>query len=166
MSRVSAIASIRLSGSIAAIAIVALLAACTDSTSPIDETDRGVPGTVAVPHGAQPNHEMEHMRLAATLRPPTVQARYPNGRGNAEWIREDNHREMHFTARYLPPGLRVNFFVGGTKIGTTRTVNSYGRVALHVDSQHGQYVPSNCRGKLVVVKTTSGSVAVQGRFPQ
>jgi hypothetical protein len=73
---------------------------------------------------------------------------------------------MHITARYLTPGLRVNFFVGGTKIGTTRTVNTYGRAALHLDARHGQYVPSNCRGMLVVVKTTSGIVAVQGRFPR
>jgi hypothetical protein len=108
---------------------------------------------------------MDHITLNTSLRPPAIQPRYPAGRGYGEWSREVNHRELHMTARYLPPGLRVNFYVGGTRIGSTKTVNSYGRVALHADTRHGQYVPSSCRGQAVVVKTTSGIVAVRGEFP-
>jgi hypothetical protein len=52
---------------------------------------------------AQPHHEMEHMRLTTSLRPPAVNPRVPGGRGNAEWSREDNHREMHLiTPSRLP----------------------------------------------------------------
>jgi hypothetical protein len=108
---------------------------------------------------------MDHITLNTSLRPPAIRPRYPAGRGYAEWSPEDNHRELHLTARSLPPGLSVNFYVGGTKIGTTRTVNTYGRMALHADTRHGQSVPSNCRGQPVVVKTTSGVVAVRGEFP-
>jgi hypothetical protein len=162
MFRIPRFAHTARAGTLAAIAIAANLAACTDSTGPRDRPDVLAE---AIQPAVLPHHEGEHMSLTATLRPPTDRPRYPDARGRSEWTREDMHREMHFSVRYLPAGLRVIFYVGGTRIGTTRTVDRYGRVTLHVDSQHDQYVPSDCRGKLVVVKTTGGILAVQGRFP-
>ena len=158
-------APIRRPGTVAALAIAALLAACTDSTGPADQPSGASADQVVADPGGPAQHMMMGFRLTTSLKPPALNPRYPAARGDAGWDRDWSHRDLHITARYLPPGLRVDFYVGGRKIGTTHTVNSYGRVTLDADTRYGYYVPWDCHGQAVVVKTTSGVVAVRGTFP-
>jgi hypothetical protein len=57
----------------------------------------------------------------------------------------------------------VNFFVGGVKVGSTRTVNAAGTARIDLSTERGQRVPTSVAGKQVVVKTAAG-IVVQGKF--
>jgi hypothetical protein len=135
------------------------LAACSDPTGPTTD-----PTTGASAVRLSDDVSATRVRLTAILRPPAVHPAFPRASGKAQWTRDGAQRELQIEIEDVRPGVRVNFFVGGVKVGPTRTVSRAGTARIDLSTERGQRVPTSVAGKRVVVRTAAGVVVVQGRF--
>lgn len=89
---------------------------------------------------------------------------YPAAKGKARFRSRGGERELQIEVENLPPGLMVNFLVGGIAYGGTQTVNALGAARINANSDLGQAVPMTVTGKAVQVITTAGALAASGSF--
>ena len=103
-------------------------------------------------------------RLTVALRPPTTNPAFPNASGKASFKSRPGRRELEMEVEHLPPGRRIDFFLGGVQVGARQTVNALGQARISLSTQLGQPVPVSVVGQRVVARTAGGVLVVAGSF--
>ena len=92
-------------------------------------------------------------------------SQYPGARGDSEYEREGNKREVEVTVTGIRQlaGRRVAVSINGRKVGTM-LVSSTGRAHRDWSTSHGESVPSARAGSTVKVRTSGGTLIASGRY--
>lgn len=149
---------------IAALFFAAALSACSDSaTGPLDafSSAADLRGSSSSPNSPA----TDRIRLIARLTPPAA-GTFRSAKGKAKWDSRDANakREIEYEVEHLQPGMAVEFFLDGARVGSA-TTNMFGQAEIEFETEDGQPVPESVLGLAVEVRTTGGTVIVAGAFP-
>lgn len=148
----------------AALLFAAALSACSDTaTSPLDafSSAADLRGSSSSPNSPA----TDRIRLIARLTPPAA-GTFRSAKGKVKWDSRDANakREIEYEVEHLPPGMAVEFFLDGARVGSA-TTNMFGQAEIEFETEDGQPVPESVLGLAVEVRTTAGTVIVTGAFP-
>jgi hypothetical protein len=153
-------------------------AACSDVTSPSPSTTRGV-AAASLDRGrgdqnndnnqnnagnqGPGNQNQQRTRVVVLLTPPAADTAFPGAKGKAQLDSRPGETELEIEVEHIPAGTVVNFFVGGTMVGTA-TADAFGEAEIELNTKKGDVIPATPAGTTVSAQTAAGHMIVSGTF--
>jgi hypothetical protein len=147
---------------LAAVAAVSLITACSDSSPVGLETSSDA--TLAKGSGSTVGSTTKSTasKVEIILSRP-ANAVFASAKGKAKFASKPSERELQIEVENIPAGTAVVFMLDGAAIGTA-TANTLREARLNLNSTLGQTVPMSVTGKSVTVMTAAGGAIVAGSF--
>jgi hypothetical protein len=145
------------------------LAACSDVTNPTPSRSLGAAASLDRGPGDQNNknnqgnQNQQRTRVIVMLTPPVADTAFRGAHGKAQLDARPGETQLEIEVEHIPAGTVVNFFVGGTMVGTA-TAGALGEAELELNTKRGDVIPATPVGTVVSAQTADGHVIVSGTF--